>query len=266
MLKEKKMKKGFILRAVSLIGISLLIFASGCLDGVTKEKYERTEALTASIAGNGTLDVETDVGEIKVTGGDITDCNITAKITAGAWTQEEAKELAGKVEIDVQESAKGVTIRVKKPANSKVEVSFDIIVPRTVSLICNSDVGAINITDIKGEIKAATDVGAVKCIDVYGKIDLGSDVGEVIAKYAKDAPAACYATLKTDVGKINFTGPADMSAQIDASTDVGGIDTALPITVTGKVGKELHGSVGEGQGKVHLSTDVGAISISKNEN
>jgi hypothetical protein len=48
---------------------------------------------------------------------------------------------------------------------------------------------------------------------------------------------------------------------VDADTDVGSIRTDLPLTVKGKIGKSLHGTIGAGEGKLYLRTDVGSIRI-----
>src|SRR3972149_5217149 len=121
-------------------------------------------------------------------------------------------------------------------------------------LIAETDVGSIS--NISGEIKAKTDVGKIKCKEISGDIDLKTDVGEVKVVYCETAPALRNASIKTDVGGIDFTVPTDFSATVDAKTDVGSISTELPMTVKGKVSKSLHGTIGEGKSKVNLSTDV----------
>ncbi|MFC1794513.1 DUF4097 family beta strand repeat-containing protein, partial [Planctomycetota bacterium] len=62
-------------------------------------------------------------------------------------------------------------------------------------------------------------------------------------------------------GSIEFNAPAQLSAHIDASTNVGSVNTARPITVVGKVGKSVKGTIGAGDGKVRLKTNVGSIKI-----
>ena len=68
--------------------------------------------------------------------------------------------------------------------------------------------------------------------------------------------------LEADVGKIRFAGPANLSAKVDASTNIGSIETDLLLTITGKfIERQIHGTIGEGTATVVLRTDVGSIEI-----
>ena len=125
------------------------------------------------------------------------------------------------------------------------------------------DVGKIQVSNITETIKAQTDVGGITCKEISNDIDLKVDVGGVKVVYAKTAPAACSITISTDVGGIEITTPPNFSATVHAETDVGSIKTDLPLTVKGKIGKNLHGTIGAGEGELNLKTDVGSIRIRK---
>jgi len=269
------MKKYFFVNPDSIIPfwsgylVCLLIFFCGCcinIDGCSDmAKYERTEHLSAPLAAGSTLAVETNVGSITITGADVTVCDITAVICVKAPTAEKAKQLAEEVKIKLEPSADKLNIKVKKPAALKqrhLKVDFDITAPKQLNLNCTVDVGSIDVSDISGTIKADADVGKITCEEISGDVDLKTDVGKVTVVYSKTAPAACNANISTDVGKIDFTGPPNLSAQLNASTDVGSIKTDLPITLTGEISKKrLKGTIGKGEGKLHFKTDVGSIKI-----
>jgi len=68
--------------------------------------------------------------------------------------------------------------------------------------------------------------------------------------------------IVTHNGDIDFTSPPNFSAKADISTHNGSIRTALPITVVGEVSKrELRGTIGSGEGRLHLETHNGSIKI-----
>jgi DUF4097 and DUF4098 domain-containing protein YvlB len=68
--------------------------------------------------------------------------------------------------------------------------------------------------------------------------------------------------MTTHNGSIELATPPDYSAQVKASTYNGSINTDLPITVTGKVSKsKLTGTIGAGEGQMHLETHNGSIRI-----
>ena len=94
-----------------------------------------------------------------------------------------------------------------------------------------------------------------------GRAECHTSDGSIHIDYAPDAPKAPNVTATTSSGGITFAAPPGLSAVIEASTGDGSIHTNLPITVEGKVGKSLTGTIGGGEGKVHLRTSDGSITI-----
>lgn len=133
--------------------------------------------------------------------------------------------------------------------------------PGQTALDLQTNVGELEVDNITEYIRAKTNVGKITCREITGRTDLTTNVGEVKVVYAKNAPAACHADISTSVGKIDFAGPDNLSAAFHASANVGSIETSLPLTVTGKIGKSLNGTVGAGEGKVTLEANVGSIKI-----
>ncbi len=258
------MKKHFLINLCFMFSLCLLTVFSGCNDSSFKAKYQRTEHRSVPIAGVTGLNVESDVGSITVTGADVTDCNITAEITVKAQTKEKARKLAEEVKIELESSDDTLTIKVVKPTELKkrgLVVDFKIIAPRHIKLDCSTAVGTVTVSDIEGRIEASVNVGSIICRKVVAELDLSSNVGSVTVKYKDTAPAACKANIITNVGSIEFTAPPQLSAQVHASTNIGSVKTAKPITVVGKVGKSIKGTIGSGEGKVLLKTNVGSIEI-----
>jgi len=260
--------KNWDIRKVSLLVLLLFLTSAFgcCLQSLYSQrvKYERTDNLYAPLEPNSVIVVEIDVGSINITGADVTDCNGTAEIRVRASSEEEAREIAEKVEIKLIKEGKTLTLKIEKPSMKKsysVSVRYNITVPKQTNLQLESDVGEISISQISGQIEIETDIGKIKCKEISGDIDLESDVGEVKVVYCETAPALQNISIQTDIGAINLTVPTDFSARVDARTDVGSISTNLPLKVTGTVGKKLRGTIGDGKGKVSLRTDVGSIKI-----
>jgi hypothetical protein len=260
-------KHSYTKYAVPLLLYSLLAtaFSIGCVtDDICKAKYEKTEHLSSPIAPGQTLELQNNVGKITVTGADVKDCDVTATITAKATTEEEAQKLAEEVQIKLQPHANKLYIKTKAPTNKSkqsITIDFNVTVPKETALQLAADVGEINITNITRSIKAETDVGAITCREITGDIDIETDVGEVKVLYSKAAPSVYKASIETDVGTIDFTAPPNLSAKVDFSTNIGEIETDLPLTVKGTVGKKTKGIIGKGEGQVILKTNIGAINI-----
>jgi hypothetical protein len=264
------MKKHNLIKCiVPLLLCSLLIDVptAGCCDDKDdhyKAKYEKTERLSAPFTEGQTICLQNNVGAISVTGTDVSDCNVTAVITAKAETTEKAEKLAEEVRIKLEPSGDKLYIRVEAPVNKfkhSITIDFNIIVPKQATLQLESNVGEIKIADITKTIKAEANVGTISCKEIEGSLDIHTNVGEVKVIYSETAPSACNANIKTDIGEIDFTAPPDLSAQVNLSANLGSIQTSLPLTVKGLINQDSSGTIGKGEGKVTLKTNIGSIKI-----
>ncbi len=267
--------------------LCLLIVAAGCCfiigSCAMRAKYERTVQLSAPLSPGSGFAAQTHNGSITITGADVTDCNLTATVTARAITEEDAKKLAERVKIKLEPWGDKLTAKIDKPTfrfNKSVSVSLDVTVPNNTDLELTTHNGSIRITDITGRLNATTHNGKVTAEQISGTIELHTHNGSVICRevsgdtqlkthngsvklyYSEDAPSVCNISLITYNGGIDLTTPSDFSGEVEASTHNGSINTELPITVKGKVSRrKLTGTIGTGQGKLHLETHNGSIGI-----
>jgi hypothetical protein len=260
------MKKGSFIKCIVLLllcSLSIATLLAGCCINISdlyRSRYEKTEHLSAPFASGQTLYLQNNVGVITVTGADVADCNVTATITARAMTMEKAEKLAGEVRIKLEPSDNKLYIRVEK-SNSSITIDFNITVPRKTALQLATNIGEIKIANIAKPIKAEANIGAVSCKEITEDIDIQTNIGEINVLYSKTAPSACNANIKTNIGEINFDGPPGLSAQVNVLVNIGSIQTDLPLTVKGKLNKNLNGTIGKGEGKVILKTNIGSIKI-----
>jgi hypothetical protein len=299
------MKNGFLKKISQGCLLCLLTAIAGCcvqINGcILPAKYERTVRLSAPLQPGSTFAAQTHNGSIIIEGADVTDCNLTATITARALTEEDAKKLAEETEITLEPSGNKLTVRIEKPSNMikrSVSVSFDVIVPNRTNMELathngdvqisnitgdingtthNGDVkianvagqvtgtthnGKITIEKIRGTIKLQTHNGSVNCEEISGDAQLRTHNGSIKACYSEAAPAVCEISLTTHNGSVDFKAPPSFSAVVEASTHNGSIKTELPITVTGEINKSnFTGIIGTGEGKLHLETHNGSIKI-----
>ena len=145
--------------------------------------------------------------------------------------------------------------------------------------------GQITIENLDGNIDVLTHNGAVRCRQVVGNSKLRTHNGEIRMDFAQGTQtgANCYAETHngsvnisypdgsenpvdvkavTHNGSVNFNPPANYSASVTANTHNGSIHSHLPVTVVGEINKrKLNGTIGTGQGKLHLETHNGSITI-----
>ena len=265
------------------------------------EKFERTVELSETLSSGLKVASETSNGSITVTGTENEICHIVATITARSFSVEEAQVLAEQTQIRLDRKPEGlqtVIVRPEMKQNESVSVSFEIKVPRQTALelkTSNGKIqisqidqaigattsnGKIEITSVAGDIAAHTSNGgisirqataelldlhtsngSIKCEDIYGNMTASTSNGSVNIQYAIDANSATHIRITTSNGGIDLVTPENYSATVDAATSNGKIHAGIPITVQGKIGKQLNGVIGSGEGQLYLRTSNSSITI-----
>jgi DUF4097 and DUF4098 domain-containing protein YvlB len=267
-----------LLTAAALVGCCCINIGNGF-----GAKYERTVQLSAPLSPGLVFAAQTHNGSITIKGGETTDCNVTAKITAYAISEKRAKKLAEETKITLEPFGNKLTAKIQRPdyiMSQSVSVSFDVTLPNQTDLELTTHNGAVSITNITGKVDATTHNGCITaesvsgamkllthnggitCEEISGDIELQTHNGGIEAAYSKSASPVCNISLVTHNGSIDFTAPPNLSAAVDVSTHNGSIDSGLSITTTGEASKrQLRGTVGGGQGKLRLETHNGSIKI-----
>ncbi len=248
-----------------------------------RAESRRTIYLSAPLPPGSGFETKTHNGYIIITGADVTDCNITAEITARAMTEEDARELAEQTNVVFEQGMNKLTAKIVKPLNMfnrSVGVNLKITVPNQTDLELTTHNGRVEISNItgkvdgtthngkmtienvSGDIELLTHNGHITCREVSGNTKLRTHNGGIDVYYSETAPPVCDVSLITHNGSIELESPPNFSAEVNASTHNGSINTDLPITVKGKVSKRrLTGTISTGEGKLHLETHNGSIKI-----
>jgi hypothetical protein len=281
------MKKHHFAKISLGCSICLVILSAGCCFNIgccaMQAKYERTMQLSAPLSPGSVLEAQIHNGSITINGADVTECSLTATIVTRAVTDEEARELSDKVNVTLVPSGNRLTVKIDQPTNlinKSVSVSLDVKVPNQTDLDLLTHNGSVEIFDITGQLDATTHNGkvacdrisgtttfethngSVTCNEISGSTKLNSHNGSIKAYYTSTAPPICDISMVTHNGGIELKTPPSLSAKIDVSTHNGSINTDLPITVSGIISKsELKGTIGAGEGQLHLETYNGSIRI-----
>jgi DUF4097 and DUF4098 domain-containing protein YvlB len=219
------MKSHRLLQSVPcLVGVLLLVTGSGCnvnLDGpsrIARSQFEKTIAQRIALDGSDTIDVLTESGSITVTGSEVADYSIMAKVIAHAPTEEEAQELAEQVEIIGQSTGSTLKIRARKPAltnNRSIGISYAITVPRRMDVRCDSGYGRLSVSHIEGRLDGRSSNGSIEVEDIRGPADLKTYYGSITCR-----DMAGSMTLRSSNGSITTTS---LQGSLDAETFYGSI-------------------------------------------
>jgi len=168
--------------------LCLLLIFSGCdiqIGDWGKAKYERTVQQQAPLAPGSTVIAQTSSGSITITGAEVTDCSVVAQIRVQAPTEEEAQEIAEKVEIKLESVGQTLTVKAEKPPRKhrrSISISYDITVPKQTNIECASSYGAIKLNNIDGDVKGKTSSGSISAEDIQGSAQLETSYGSVTCR------------------------------------------------------------------------------------
>ena len=235
--------------------------SSECGDrgGWNREVYCETREETLN--GANPLDVDTGGnGGITIRGWDRGDVLMRARIVAHADTDAEARGIASGVRIETA----GGTIRADGPRNdrdSNWSVNIELQVPRNAILTLNTRNGGISISDFRGQAKLQTTNGGVSLNSVNGDIRGETRNGGLTINLTGDHWDGQGLDIETRNGGITMTMPEHYSAALETATVNGRISIDFPVTVQGRIGRELTTTLGSGGAKIKAITTNGGVTI-----
>lgn len=219
------------------------------------------EVREATLSGANPIDVDTGGnGGISVRGWDRGDVAMRARIVAHADSEAEARRIASGVRVDTA----GGTIRAEGPhpdRSSGWSVSIELNVPRNAILTLNTKNGGISINDFSGQARLRTVNGGVSLASVNGDIHGETRNGGLSIALAGDHWDGQGLDVETHNGGITMSMPEQYSAALETSTVNGRISVDFPVTVQGRIGRELSTTLGAGGAKIRAVTTNGGVRI-----
>jgi DUF4097 and DUF4098 domain-containing protein YvlB len=219
------------------------------------------EVREATLGGANPIDVDTGGnGGITVRGWDRGDVHVRARVVAHADTDAEARRIASAVRVDTS----GGTIRAEGPRTDREaswSVGIELSVPRNAILTLNTRNGGISISEFGGQAKLHTINGGVSLSGVNGDIRGDTKNGGVSISLIGDHWDGQGLDVETHNGGITMSVPDQYSAALETSTVNGRISVDFPITVQGRIGRELTTTLGAGGAKIRAVTTNGGIRI-----
>lgn len=246
------------LRQVTAVTLILIVLSGGCSYngfGHSREQFERTVELSEPLASDSAFTAATSNGSITVTGTDEAQCRLTAIITGGAATLEEARLLAEQTEIRLDRTPEGLTAVIVRPdlkRNQYVSVRYEIQLPPKTALNLKTSNGKIGVSGITHDIHTATSNGKIEIIDSAattlsahtsnGGITVRQTPTQSMELHTSNGAIEAESvtgslTASTSNGSINIRYAPDAAtpADIRITTSNGGIDLTPPQNYSAKV-------------------------------
>ena len=199
-------------------------------------------------------------GGVSIKGWDQNQILVRARIQTGAISGSEAEELAKQVRIETG----GAKIFASGPDNRRDfhwDVSYEVFVPRRADLSLEAHNGGIAIADVNGRIDFTALNGGVVLRRVGGSVHGGTTNGGIVVELAGDRWDGETLDVRTTNGGIVISVPENYSAHLETGTVNGGLSIDFPVTVQGKISRELAVNLGSGGPTVRAMTTNGGVRI-----
>jgi DUF4097 and DUF4098 domain-containing protein YvlB len=199
-------------------------------------------------------------GGISIKGWERGDVLVRARIQAAALTQNEAVELAKQIRIDTS----GAKIFADGPERRKDyqwDVSYEIFVPKRSDVSLETHNGGISIADVHGRIEFTALNGGVVLRRIGGTVHGSTTNGGLVIDLQGDRWDGEELDVKTTNGGIIMNVPENYSAHLVTGTVNGGLTVDFPVTVQGRISRELAVNLGNGGPTIRAMTTNGGVKV-----
>lgn len=232
-----------------------------CNDGgwSNHQKFCEIREQTVPVGGAITVDAGKN-GGVSVKGWDRNEVLVRTQVQTFAPTQAEAEVLAKQVRIETA----GSQIHAEGPSELRDfhwSVSFELFVPRRSDLSLAARNGGIAISDVRGKMEFQAMNGGVSLRRVGGNVHGRTTNGGVNVELAGDRWDGEVLDVETTNGGVNMTMPENYSAHLETGTVNGNISVDFPVTVQGRITKELSVNIGSGGPTIRAMTTNGGVRV-----
>lgn len=201
-------------------------------------------------------------GGVVVKGWDQNQVLVRARVQTGAPTEAEAAALAGQIRIETS----GAKIYASGPENRKDyhwDVSYEVFVPRRTDLSVETKNGGIAINDVNGRIDFTALNGGVVLKRVGGAVRGSTTNGGLVIALSGDRWDGETLDVRTTNGGIIMSVPENYSAYLETGTVNGGVSVDFPVTVQGRITKQIALNLGSGGATVKAMTTNGGVHLKR---
>lgn len=199
-------------------------------------------------------------GGVSVRGWERNEIFVRAKIQTWANTDGEAQGLAGQIRVVTG----GGQIYAEGPSTADRQgwsVSFEVFVPVNSNLSLKAHNGGVSIADVRGQIDFSAVNGGASLKHLAGNVKGQTTNGGLSIELSGNRWDGEGMDVRTTNGGVKLTMPEGYSAHLETGTVNGGFNVDYPITVQGKIERNLSVNLGSGGPTIRAMTTNGGVSI-----
>lgn len=238
--------------------IFTFIFSANAIDKNSFRDYEDTITKTFNVKRGQLFYLKSDLGSVEVDTWARDEVKVTVTRKADTNSKSRAEEIFEDLDLSFDQDSEGVKVRAEYHGpkgwwgdRRRLNLRFEVMVPKEFNLDINTSGGSIQVTDLIGKSDLNTSGGSITVGRVDGPVNAKTSGGSIKVQESRG-----YVNAYTSGGSISI---GETAGSLDARTSGGGI------TLDGVTGDtEAHTSGGSLNlknlsGNVNASTSGGSI-------
>ena len=169
--------------------------------------------------------------------------------------------MAGEIRIVTEGGRIGAEGRPDGGARSGHSVSYHVYVPRRIDLEARTHNGGISAEGVAGTLDFEALNGGLSMKDVGGDLRGRTTNGGITLALNGARWDGRGADLQTTNGGVSVTLPERFNARLEASTTNGGFHIDFPVTMQGRIGRNISTTLGSGGPLVRVVTTNGGVRV-----
>ncbi len=230
------------------------------------DRSDRREAYcevreTRARASGGTVSMEgLRNGGISATGWDADSIVVRTRIRAQARTEARAREIASQVRTVIS----GSTVTVDGPRNiddDQWNASLVAMIPRRSNLRLETRNGPVSVEQVTGEMNIETRNGPLALREIGGNVRARTTNGPLSITLSGTRWDGAGLDAQTTNGPLTISVPENYNARLETGTRNGPVNVGFPITVVGRIGRDISTELGSGGATIRATTTNGPLTL-----
>ena len=163
-------------------------------------------------------------------------------------------------------STDGGRVRADGPARDRDEhwwVSWRVSVPRALALRLEATNGSISVAGVRSRIDLETTNGSLRLADLGGDVHGRTRNGSVRVDLSGRRWDGAGLTVETTNGSVRLAIPDAYAAHLEAGTRNGSVRIDFPITVQGRLNRDISTDLGGGGPPIRVTTRNGSVRVER---
>lgn len=199
-------------------------------------------------------------GGVSVTGWERDSMAIHTRIRVTARSLSEARSIAGQIRTYVR-SGDVIVEGPRQDDDAQWSASIYAMVPRRSNLRVGTRNGPIMVEQVKGDMDLQTSNGPLTLRELAGSVRARTTNGPLSISLAGNRWDGSGLEARTTNGPLTISVPDGYNARLETGTTNGPVNLGFPITVVGRITRDISTDLGSGGATIRANTTNGPLTI-----